>query len=170
MEPTPEPACGLSTRWSDPEDCDALAEIHAAAWRYAYAGVIPEPGLSRMIARRRPAWWRRQHAAGGRALLVLLEAEVAGYALIGRSRDVGGGEIRELYVRPDCQGLGFGGRLFAAARAEFRDRGIAPLHVWCLAANRIGTAFYLSRGGRVTGRARDRVAGADLEKLRFTWG
>ena len=66
------------------------------------------------------------------------DEEVVGYALIGRCRGGPGGEIQELYIRPDCQGLGFGSRLFAGARAELRARGIAPLTVWCLAANRIG--------------------------------
>jgi GNAT superfamily N-acetyltransferase len=169
MEPGPERARALSTRWSTPADAAALGALHAGAWRYAYAGVIPEPGLSRMIARRGPGWWGRLHAAGGRALLAVLGDEVVGYALIGRCRSGPGGEIQELYVRPDCQGLGFGRQLFAAARAEFRMRGLVPLTVWCLAANLIGLAFYRALGGRETDRIRERVAGAPLEKLRFTW-
>lgn len=169
MEPIPHRDRIISTRWSEAADAETLAAIHASGWRYAYAGVIPEPGLSRMISRRGPGWWRRLHATGGRALVISLGAELVGYALVGRCRSGPGGEIQELYIRPDCQGLGFGSRLFAGARAELRARGVAPLTVWCLAANGIGTAFYRALGGRVTDRARDRVAGADLEKLRFTW-
>lgn len=167
----PDRACAFSTRWSGPADAEELAALHAGCWRYAYAGVIPEPGLSRMIARRGPGWWRRLHATGGRVLVAELEAGsgIVGYALVGRCRSGPGGEVQEIYLRPECQGLGFGRRLFAAARAELRARGIAPLTVWCLAANRIGTAFYHALGGKVTARARDRVAGAELEKLRFTW-
>jgi len=169
MESTPDHACALSTRWSRPADAAALAALHAACWRYAYAGVIPEPGLSRMIAHRGPGWWGRLHGAGGRVLVAEFGADVVGYALLGRCRSGPGGEVQELYLRPECQGLGFGRRLFAAARAELRARGIAPLTVWCLAGNRIGTAFYRALGGEVTARARDRIAGAELEKLRFTW-
>lgn len=169
MEPRQDRDCALSTRWSEPADAEELASVHAAGWRYAYAGLIPEPGLSRMISRRGPGWWRRLHDAGGRVLIISLGEEVVGYALIGRCRGGPGGEIQELYIRPDCQGLGFGSRLFAGARAELRARGIVPLTVWCLAANRVGTAFYRALGGRVTGRASDRIAGAELEKLRFTW-
>lgn len=169
MEPTPERARAISTRWSSPADAEALAALHASAWRYAYAGVIPEPGLSRMISRRGARWWRRLHDAGGRALLVTFGDETVGYALVGRCRGGSGGEVQEIYVRPDCQGLGFGRRLFGCVRAAFRARGIAPLTVWCLAANHIGVAFYAAEGGAVTARARDRIAGTDLEKLRFTW-
>jgi GNAT superfamily N-acetyltransferase len=95
--------------------------------------------------------------------------EVVGYALIGRCRSGPGGEVQELYMRPDCQGLGFGARLFTAARAEFRARDMAPLTVWCLADNSLGMGFYRAVGGRETGRVRERVGGVELEKLRFTW-
>ncbi len=169
MEPTPERARALSTRWSSPADAEALAALHASAWRYAYAGVIPEPGLSRMIARRGLGWWRRLHAARGRALLAVFGPEIVGYALVGPCRGGPGAEIQEIYVRPDCQGLGFGSRLFEAARAEFRARGMAPLTVWCLAGNRIGLGFYRALGGREIARSSEPVAGARLDKLRFAW-
>jgi ribosomal protein S18 acetylase RimI-like enzyme len=169
MEPGPDAARALSTRWSTPADTATLAALHAGAWRYAYAGLIPEPGLSRMIARRGPGWWTRLHRQRGRALVATLGGEVVGYALIGQCRGGPGGEIQELYVRPDCQGLGFGARLFEAARAEFRARGLAPLTVWCLAGNALGVGFYRAVGGRETARACDSVAGARLEKLCFTW-
>lgn len=169
MEPAPDSARVLSTRWSGPQDCAALAAVHAAAWRYAYAGVIPEPGLTRMISRRGPSWWVRLHEGRAKALVAALGAEVIGYALLGRCRSGPGGEIQELYIRPECHGLGFGSRLFADARAELRARGAAPLTVWCLAGNQIGVGFYRALGGALAGRAAETVAGARLEKLRFAW-
>lgn len=169
MDRNPSRAGLAATRWSEADDASDLAALHAATWRYAYAGIIPGVGLERMIARRGPSWWRRLHGLGGRALVVAFDDTLAGYALLGRRRDGPGGEIQELYVRPDAQGLGFGSALFAAARAELDARAIAPLSVWCLAANRIGCAFYRARGGREAGRARDGVGGRELEKIRFTW-
>lgn len=156
-------------RWSDMKDASALAGLYAATWRYAYAGIIPGVGLERMISRRGPSWWGRLHAMGGRAMVVEMADGLAGYALMGRNRGGPGAEIQELYVRPECQGLGFGGALFAAARSELLARAIAPLTVWCLAENRIGCAFYRAQGGAETGRACDRIGGKDLEKRRFTW-
>ena len=64
----------VPTRWSTPADADALAHLHADAWRYAYSGVIPDPGLSRLISRRGPEIWELYvhpdcHGAGyGRGL------------------------------------------------------------------------------------------------------
>lgn len=169
MEPGPDSRT-LTTRWSTPADAEGLAVVHAGAWRYTYAGVIPEPGLTRMIGRRGPGWWRRLHEARARALVAVLGEDLVGYALLGRCRSGPGGEIQELYVRPECQGIGFGSRLFAAARAELETRGAAPLTVWCLSGNFVGLAFYRALGGRETGRTFESVAGKPLEKLRFTWG
>lgn len=158
-----------SPRWSQFEDAEALAALHRETWRYAYAGIIPGVGLERMLARRGPGWWGRLHAGGGRALVLAQGEALTAYALLGRCRGAPGGEIQELYVRPAWQGLGFGGRLFDAARAELAARGLKPLTVWCLADNRVGCAFYRARGGRETGRAVERVGGAPLEKRRFVW-
>ena len=171
MEPGAERPPALATRWSGRRTPSALAAIHAEAWRYAYAGVIPEPGLARMISRRGPglvAAAPRRRRQGARC--IGLRRAPVGYALLGRCRGGPGGEIQELYVRPDCQGLGFGARLFEAARGRARARrGVAPLTVWCLEDNRLGLGFYRALGGRETGRALDRIGGAQLGKLRFTW-
>lgn len=156
-------------RWTTIADAEALSRAHAASWRYAYAGIIPGVALERMISRRGPSWWRRLHAMGGRSMVVDIEDGVAGYALMGRNRNGPGGEIQELYVRPEAQGLGVGVRLFRASQAVLSARAIAPLTIWCLAENRIGCGFYRALGGAETGRGRDRIGGRDLDKIRFTW-
>ncbi len=160
---------GPNSRWSEPQDADRLAALHAASWRYAYAGVIPEPGLSRMISRRGPSWWRKMHESGARALVATLGDDVVGYALAGRCRAGPGGEVQEIYVRPDCQGAGFGARLFEASRRELKLRGMTAITVWCLAENTIGLGFYRALGGRESGRSIQNVAGARLQKVRFIW-
>jgi GNAT superfamily N-acetyltransferase len=80
-----------------------------------------------------------------------------------------GVEIQELYIRPDCQGLGFGTRLFAASRAALAERGPVALTIWCLGRNRHRCAFYRARGGRETARTGVRFGGVDLEQIRFSW-
>ena len=90
----------------------SLADVHRAAWRYAYAGIIPGLTLERMIARRGPAWWSRMHGRGFRALVVDCDGTLAGYATLGRAARPGArtcGEIYELYLRPEYQGCGLGG-------------------------------------------------------------
>ncbi len=169
MSTDPGRAGLASPRWSQIEDAEALAALHRETWRHAYAGIIPGVGLERMLSRRGPGWWGRLQAGGGRALVLADDGALTAYALLGRCRGGAGGEIQELYVRPAWQGLGFGGLLFDASRAALAARGLRPLTVWCLAENRLGCAFYRARGGRETGRAVERVAGAPMEKRRFAW-
>lgn len=163
----------IETRWSRAEDAPALAELHAAAWRHAYAGIIPGVTLERMIAARGPSWWRRLHGAGARALLIEFDGAVAGYATLGRNRagprSDRAGEIYELYLRPTYQGIGLGRRLFTEARARLADHGLTGLKVWALAENTVGRRFYVAMGGAEWSRARDRIGGRDLEKVGYRW-
>ena len=100
-------------------DAEEIASVHDAAWRDAYRGVIPGRELERMIARRGPRWWNSAIARGSRLLVLDFDEAIGGYASYGRNRVPSlpyHGEIFELYLAPEFQGLGFGRRLFEAAR------------------------------------------------------
>ena len=162
----------IKIRWSKPADTTALAALHRDAWRYAYRGIIPGISLERMIARRGPASWRRMHRLGRRALVLEFDNRVAGYATFGpcRTRSLARrGEIYELYVRPEFQGIGFGKRLFGEARRHLRARGLVGLLVWALAGNDLACRFYMALGGRERIRGYERVGGTRLEKIGFVW-
>ena len=161
-----------SVRTARSEDAAAIARVHEEAWRHAYQGVIPHLPLSQMLARRGPGWWQSTLAKGMPALVLEFDSELAGYVTLGRSRMRGtpyGGELFELYVLPDYQGIGFGGRLFRAARAELEARGIEGLCVWALADNEMACAFYLHLGGRPISEGTDTFGDAQLRKVAFAW-
>ena len=80
-----------------------------------------------------------------------------------------GGEIYELYLRPECQGCGFGRRLFADARRHLGANGVDRVTVWALADNSIALRFYRAMGGAECGRACDRFCGVPLQKVGFSW-
>lgn len=162
----------VSVRAARPQDAAAIAHIHEEAWRQAYQGLIPHLPLSQMIARRGPGWWQSTLSKGMAALVLEFDGEPAGYATLGRSRMRGtpyGGEVFELYVRPDCQGAGFGSRLFRAARAELEARGIEGLCIWSLAENDLACAFYLHLGGREISEGTEKFGEAVLRKIAFAW-
>lgn len=172
MSPQRADEGGLTaTRWSTEADSRDLAEVHVAAWRYAYAGIIPGLTLERMVARRGPSWWRRMHERGFRALVLDCDGVLAGYATLGRSRvpAVRRGEIYELYLRPEFQGCGLGRQLFGGARARLRQNGLDSLIVWALAENALACRFYRGMGGAPSARARERFCGVPLDKVGFVW-
>ena len=161
----------VAVRASTAEDSTALSTLYREAWRNAYRGIIPGVALERMLAHRGPAWWRGVHEAGGCVLVVDLGGEPIGYATTGPARSAarGLGEIYELYLRPDCQGVGLGRRLFEASRQRLREGGRSRLVVWALRENTIACRFYRAMHGREFARSSERIGGISLQKVGFAW-
>lgn len=164
----------IEIRWSTAEDAQALARLHAASWRNAYAGILSRPSIERMVSHRGAAFWRRTSGAG-RALVLTLDGAVLGYATMGfdrraaRTGDTDTGEIFELYLAPEAQGVGLGRRLFEAARGELSAYGLRRLRVWALAENEVGCRFYRALGGEEWSRTRERIGDREIEKVGFRW-
>jgi ribosomal protein S18 acetylase RimI-like enzyme len=163
----------IETRRARPEDAADVAAIHDAAWRGAYRGLIPGADLEKMISRRGPRWWQSALGRGSRVLVLTFGDDVAGYANFGRNRARSlpfEGEIYELYLKPEYQGLGFGRRLFKDARKELASAGFEGLAIWALADNDPAVGFYRALGGQAVARSSETFGGRTLEKIAFGWG
>lgn len=68
-------------------DADTLGQVHVAAWREAYQGIIPDEVLSGLDARQRAATWRNALARGGAVWLAEQRRAVVGFASGGMQRD-----------------------------------------------------------------------------------
>ncbi len=162
----------FSIRHARPGDAEAIAGVHDASWRDAYRGVIPGGELERMIARRGPRWWHSAILRGTGLLVLDFNRSVVGYATYGRNRVPSmpySGEIFELYLTPEYQGLGFGRRLFNAARWELAAHNCLSTIVWALADNEKALGFYRRLGGLPVRRAEERF-GADMLLARVAFG
>ncbi len=162
----------IEIRRARPGDANAVAEAHDEAWHTAYQGVIPGPELARLIARRGAAWWDGAIRKGSRISLLAFGDRIAGYANYGRNRARSlhyDGEIYELYLRPEFQGLGFGRRLFTAARRDLIQSGMKSLVVWALSDNEPAVGFYRALGGRAVARSSEKFGGKTLEKVAYGW-
>jgi ribosomal protein S18 acetylase RimI-like enzyme len=153
-------------------DVPAITAVHDEAWRLAYRGTIPGRELERMVARRGPTWWAGAIRRGSGLLVMRVTGITAGYASFGRNRApmLGvSGEIYELYIKPEFQGIGFGRRLFAATRKELESRGLHGTAVWALGDNTNACDFYRALGGQPAARGTERFGDVSLEKIAFIW-
>ncbi|GGA56717.1 N-acetyltransferase GCN5 [Nitratireductor aestuarii] len=162
----------IDIRRAEPEDADAIAAVHDRAWRGAYAGIIPHRALNAMIGRRGPQWWANAIRRSTTVLLLEVGGELAGYATLGRSRarDLAqAGEIYELYLSPEFQGIGFGHRLFRAAKDMLGAHGFSGLVVWVLEENDPARAFYERIGGRDAADSVEIFDNKALRKIAYVW-
>lgn len=153
-------------------DAPHLARTHEETWRSTYQGIIPHLSLSRMIARHNGLWWERAIFKGVPILVLDYNGETVAYTTFGPSRMRGSpfdGEIYELYVRPEFQGVGFGGKLFRAARTRLEERRLHGLVIWALADNDMACAFYLQLGGQPLSEGIERFGEVTLRKIAFAW-
>ncbi|KLK89839.1 GCN5 family acetyltransferase [Microvirga vignae] len=160
----------VSIRHAKPDDAPALSRVFDAAWREAYQGIIPGVTLDKMFARRGERWWRST-VTRGRPLVVLdIGQGIAGYASYGRCRDralPADGEIDEIYLLPEYQGIGLGRRLFKAVLNDLRHSDMPRVAVWALAENERARAFYEGLGGRSIAQVEERIGGTPLAKVAY---
>lgn len=155
-----------------PEDAGDIAEVHAKSWQSAYSGIIPYSALSRMINRRGPAWWETAIRRKTVVLVAELDDQIAGYATIGPNRVSTfpfEGEIYELYLKPEFQGIGLGARLFADARQQLKRSDCQGSVLWVLKDNESAVSFYRNAGGRAIATGSEHFDNTKLEKLAFAW-
>jgi ribosomal protein S18 acetylase RimI-like enzyme len=160
----------ITIRRALPADAEQIAAVHDGAWREAYRGLIPGRELERLVARRGPDWWRRAVAQGSRILVFSLQGAIGGYVSYGRNRAASmdfDGEIFELYLAPEYQGMGFGSRLFEAARHDLAANGLDSVLVWSLSDNERAVAFYRRLGGEPVRRASEIFGAERLGRLAF---
>ena len=162
----------IEIRRAKASDAKAVADTHDEAWRAAYQGVIPGLELDKLINRRGPDWWDSAIRKGSRIAILAFGDKVAGYANYGRNRARSlfyDGEIYELYLRPEYQGLGFGRRLFTSARRDLGQSGLKSMVVWALSDNDPAVEFYKALGGKAVARSSERFGDKSLDKVAFAW-
>lgn len=162
----------VDIRNAEPRDAAAIADVHHDAWAGAYAGIIPHKALSAMLNRRGRDWWANAIRRAATIIVIEVGGNVCGYATLGRNR-AGGlkqqGEIYELYLRPECQGIGLGTRLFAEARRRLSGHGLKGLVVWALEDNGNALSFYTGAGGRDVAEGVEVFDQRALRKVAFVW-
>jgi len=175
----------ISIRRARPGDATAIARVHVAAWRSAYAGILREGYLANLSEPRLAGFYQRAilDRHDGHAVFVATaagndqpgdqpgpDAGIIGFASGGRARrrGLGEGEVETLYVLDDFREMGVGRRLMRAMAAHLRAIGCNSAMAWVLKDNP-SRFFYRHLGGRMAMHEAIRVADQGVEQIALVW-
>ena len=144
-------------RWAEPSDVEALIELSLRTIRASYTGFLGETAVEAFIGTGAVDIFVRENI--GRALVVTLEGEVAGFG-VGTGHHVDQLMIDERFHR---QGLG---TLLLARLEEHLFAQHDALELESFRDNDQANAFYRRHGWQVTGAYRDEESGVDMITMR----
>ena len=142
-----------------PEDVASIAALHAASWRSAYRGLLPDAFLDEAVDRNRLDLWQRRFELdeGSRPLILkaMSSGALMGFACALIDDDAEWGTLLDnLHVRPDATSRGIGKLLLGAVLARIRDTAVSKrLYLWVLDGNTRARRFYEREGGVESGTA-----------------
>jgi len=159
----------MRVRPAMPEDAAGIGAVHVAAWRSAYAGILPDPYLAGLSMSRQAAYYQAGLLAGHAALVADDGERIVGFVTMGRrSGALADGEVETLYVLDDFRDQG-AGRLMMQGAAQFLSRaGCRSLFLWVLRDNP-SRWFYQHIGGRLAADGQTWVAGVRVPKTAYLW-
>ena len=158
------------------DDAAAVAAIHCASWRSAYAGILEQTFLDGPIEADRSVLWS-DRLANPRAEQILRIAEETPMQPIGFLCAFGGVDqhwgslIDNIHVLPSHRGKGSGARMMqnVARQLASRHPGMG-IHLWVFEANEAGLRFYERLGGKVVESDTSRIPAArGAAVLRLHW-
>jgi GNAT superfamily N-acetyltransferase len=165
----------MLVRPAGPEDAVAVAAIHVASWRDAYASILDPAFLAGPIEQDRLTVWndRLREPTGSHAVaLALEEDQPIGFVCVLAEEDPQwGSRVDNLHVMPSLRGRGVGVLLlrWAAAWAAAAYPG-SGLHLWVFEANTGARRFYERLGARTAGREASLIPSANGKTvLRLHW-
>lgn len=143
----------VKVRAAQARDARAIAEVHVAAWKAAYAALLSPQDLAALSVDKRLAMWKEAIEYAEPQVLVAVDeaaGEVLGFVAFDRSRDPKSkpevGEIWALYVRPDRVGTGVGLALWDAARDACEEEEFTEITAWTYVRNERALRFFDAAG------------------------
>lgn len=158
-------------------DAGQIAGLQVAAWRAAYAGILPAAELRALDTTALTGLWRDRigaGTAGGAQVLVHDDGRrIAGFSSFGPARDEDLGqrpdveELYAFYARPDCWGTGVGRSLMRSTLSVWAERGTRAGYLWVLERNTRGRDFYRRGGWRQDPTAAPSGSAPDALEIRY---
>jgi L-amino acid N-acyltransferase YncA len=156
-------------------DAPGIAQVHVAAWRSTYRGVVPDAFLDALQTAPRERFWRATLSNPDAAERVFVahaaRGAVVGFAAGGPAREERppyDGELYAIYLLDTQQRRGLGRRLTLAVTRQLLATGRRAMLVWVLADNP-SRGFYAALGGQQIGSKVVEIGGIELEEVAYGW-
>lgn len=167
----------VTVRAATTEDARAIAEVHVASWKSAYADIIDFTKVPLDVDERERSWAHRIPLVGGegyRTWVADIDGRVVGFSFTQPTEDddlnpLEIAELVALYLHPDHFGAGVGKPLLDRAIAGMRNQGFLQATLWVLEDNARAIHFYRREGWRPDGTRSPcfRVMNAPALRFRF---
>jgi len=160
----------IQVRVAEARDGDALGEVHAAAWKAAYAPMFQPEFAAHAVESRRGRWHQRIAEGAGPILLAELDDRPLALSFCMPSSPlVGLAEIYSFYGHPEGWGSGVAAALMAETLRNLHRNGYADVHLWTLKSTAQSRRFYTKFGFTESGAERtyDFGDGRPLEQLEY---
>jgi GNAT superfamily N-acetyltransferase len=157
-------------------DAADIAALHAASWRMAYRGMLPDAFLDEQVDGERLEFWNARFNSTPPDRRLVLKAvgdgTLQGFVCVMLDLEPEwGARLDNIHVRHEHKGTGIGYELFKAARDWIAS--VEPgkaMHLWCIERNETARRFYERQGGVVAETAIRHVAmGLNVPELRYFW-
>ena len=167
----------IRVRFAKPDDATAIAAVHVAGWRGAYAGILPDAYLARMSMRRQIEHYTAAIRSGGVLVAVVADEDapsgtrVVGFSTVGvrpRGTRLADGEIETLYVLDDWRDQGVGRSLMLGGAEYLEERGCKSVFLWVLRDNP-SRWFYQRMGGKLAMESDIVVGGKSIVQAAYVW-
>jgi GNAT superfamily N-acetyltransferase len=164
---------GLSFREATVADCLAVAKVHVRSWKESFAGIVPQTFLDKMSVEKRARAFEKGFSAASYKMYVA-EAPgrgAVGFADFGEPRediDAYEGELYAIYLLPEFQRKGIGGRLFNLGVEYLVASGKGSMYLLALEVSPY-RSFYEKMGGRVLGRKQVEIEDVVYDELVYGW-
>lgn len=163
----------ISFREATVADCLAVARVHVQSWQESFAGIVPQAFLDKMSVEKRARAFEKGFSAASYKMYV---AEVTGRGVIGfadfgqprEDIDAYEGELYAIYLLPEFQRKGVGGRLFDLGVEYFVRSDKSSMYLLALEVSPY-RLFYEKMGGQIVGRKQIEIEGVMYDELVYGW-
>ncbi len=163
----------LVLRPATPDDAGVLAQLHVAAWQWAYRDLIDADHLASLDpVARTPMWAERLTSGLGRTVVAERAGRIVGFVTFGAAQDADAtpavGQIFAIYLDESSQGTGVGRALMVHALQTLAAEGRTQATLWVLETNTLARTFYERGGWRTDGATQDEHVGSTtLREVRY---